>query len=67
VVRNSSDATAAAVQVRGTLMLGGDAVEERTATFAYVPGRGEARGGLIFQHDPGGLILTLAAEGYEEP
>jgi len=67
VVRNSSDTTAAAVEVLGTLEREGAIVEQRRATFTYVPGRGEARGGLIFQNDPDRLTLSLVAEGYEEP
>lgn len=67
VVRNSSYTTAAAVEVRGVLEQDGAVVEEHTATFAYVPGRGEARGGLIFQHRPGPGAVRLSAEGYEEP
>lgn len=67
VVRNSSDTTAASVEVRGTLMQDGEIVEERRATFAYVPGRGEAHGGMVFQHDPTRTTVGLVAEGYEEP
>jgi uncharacterized protein (TIGR02588 family) len=67
VVRNSSFATAAGVEIRGTLKQNGDVVEERRTTFAYVPGRGETRGGLVFQSDPNRLTISLVAEGYEEP
>lgn len=66
-VRNSSYATAAAVEVSGTLERGGAVVETRRATFAYVPGRGEATGGLVFRNDPAAYTLTLQAEGYEDP
>jgi uncharacterized protein (TIGR02588 family) len=67
VVRNQSHQTAAAVEVRGELRQGGAVVEERRATFAYVPGRGEARGGLVFQHDPAGYTLETTVEGYADP
>ena len=67
VVSNSSYATAAGVVVRGALERNGETLEERRATFAYVPGRGEVRGGLVFQGNPDGLDVRLAAEGYEEP
>ncbi|CAN7556369.1 hypothetical protein LJR225_004057 [Phenylobacterium sp. LjRoot225] len=67
IVSNDSTATAAEVQVRGVLEMGGTVFEERFATFAYVPGRGEARGGIIFQRDPGRYQLRLSTEGYEEP
>ncbi|CAN7428861.1 hypothetical protein LJR219_002767 [Phenylobacterium sp. LjRoot219] len=67
VVRNASNTTAAAVEVRGTLEQGGRVVEERRLSFTYVPGGGEVRGGLIFQRDPRGLRLSVSPEGYEEP
>lgn len=67
VVRNGSDATAASVEVRGVLEQAGEVVEERRVVFAYVPGHGQAKGGLIFQRDPAAFILRVAAEGYEEP
>lgn len=66
-VRNTSDATAADVEVRGVLEQAGVAVEERRAGFAYVPGRGEVSGGLVFQNDPARYRLSVRAEGYEEP
>lgn len=66
-VKNASAQTAGQVTVRGVLEQGGVVVEERRATFSYVPGRGEARGGLIFERDPRGYELKLTAEGYEEP
>jgi len=67
VLRNASHATAAAVEVRGVLEQAGAVIEERRATFAYVPGGGEARGGLVFERDPKMFTLRVAAEGYEEP
>lgn len=67
VLRNTSHATAAAVEVRGVLEQAGAVVEERRATFAYVPGGGEARGGLVFERDPKAFTLRVVAEGYEEP
>lgn len=67
VVRNASRSTAAEVEVRGVLEQAGRVVEERHAVFAYVPGQGEARGGLVFERDPAAFDLTLSAEGYAEP
>ncbi len=67
VVRNDSHATAAQVEVRGVLRQAGISPEERRATFAYVPGRGEARGGLVFQHDPGSGELEVTVEGFADP
>jgi uncharacterized protein (TIGR02588 family) len=66
-VSNASKATAAAVEVSGRLEIAGRPVEERRATFAYVPGEGQATGGLVFEGDPRAGRLTLRAEGYEEP
>ena len=67
VVRNASHATAAAVEVTGVLEQGGRVVEQRRAVFAYVPGKGEARGGLVFERDPSAFTLRVSVEGYEEP
>jgi uncharacterized protein (TIGR02588 family) len=67
VVRNASHATAADVQVRASLEAGGRVVEERVATFAYVPGKGEATGGVIFRTDPATAQLRLEAEGWQDP
>lgn len=67
VVRNRSHATAAQVEVRGILRVAGEPPEERRASFAYVPGRGEARGGLIFQQDPAGARIDLTVDGYADP
>jgi uncharacterized protein (TIGR02588 family) len=66
-IHNASHATAAGVIVRGTLERRGEIVEERRATFDYVPGEGRVEGGLIFQQDPSQLVLRVVAEGYEEP
>jgi uncharacterized protein (TIGR02588 family) len=66
-VRNGSHATAAGVEVRGVLEQAGRVVEERRAHFAYVPGKGEAKGGLVFERDPKAFTLRVAAEGYAEP
>lgn len=66
-VRNDSDATAAAVEVRAVLHLPSRPVEERRASFAYVPGRGEVKGGVVFEQDPRLGLLRISIEGYEEP
>lgn len=67
VLRNDAHATAASVEVRGVLRAGGQIVEERRAVITYVPGKGEARGGLMFEHDPAAYRLSVQPEGYEEP
>lgn len=64
---NASGRTAAAVQVEGVLKRAGDEVERSTATIDYVPGRSEARGGLIFTADPRTHQLELRVTGYEHP
>jgi uncharacterized protein (TIGR02588 family) len=66
-LRNDAHATAAAVEVRGVLRAGDAVVEERRTVFTYVPGKGQARGGLVFDHDPRAYDLRVTPEGYEEP
>ncbi len=67
VVSNASHATAADVQVSGVLEDATGVVEARRTSFAYVPGRGTAEGGLIFRHNPASYRLRLDAEGYGKP
>ncbi|MEW5687136.1 MAG: hypothetical protein AB1942_19655 [Pseudomonadota bacterium] len=67
VVHNRSAATAAEVEVTGVLATPDAPSQTRHARFAYVPGRGEARGGLIFSTDPGASGVTVAIEGYADP
>ena len=67
IVRNAAHATAASVEVRGVLRKGDAIVEERRVVIAYVPGKGEARGGLLFERDPAAYALSVTPEGYEEP
>lgn len=62
VVTNRSSQTAAAVQVEGKL---GD--EVASASIDYVPGRSEARGGLLFKGDPRSGAVELRVTGYELP
>ena len=66
-VRKAGPATAADVEVRASLEVDGRIVEERRATFAYVPGQGEVRGGVIFRTDPRTGRLRLEAEGWQDP
>lgn len=61
-VTNRSGQTAAAVQVEGKL-----GEEEATATIDYVPGRSDARGGLLFRSDPRAGQAELRVVGYELP
>ena len=64
-VRNLSEQTAAAVQVEGKIKGGAEDVTS-SAAIDYVPGRSEAKGGLIFADDPRGK-LELRVTGYEVP
>lgn len=67
VVRNLSHSTAADVEVLGVLRQTEGPPEERRARFTYVPGKGEARGGLIFRSDPAAGDLDLSVDGFAEP
>jgi len=61
IVVNASGQTAAAVQIGGKL-----GEETASATLDYVPGRSEARGGLMFKGDPA-TGVEIAVLGYELP
>ena len=60
-VSNASGQTAAAVQVEGKL-----GAETASATLDYVPGRSEAKGGLMFKGYPAAGV-AIAVLGYELP
>lgn len=66
-LRNESETTAASVWIVGVLERDGRPVETRRAVFDYAPGKGEVRGGLVFQNDPAAHVLRLAVEGFQEP
>jgi uncharacterized protein (TIGR02588 family) len=66
VARNHSGGTAAAVEIEGSLGPGG-AVETSGATFDYVPGHSERKGGLFFSEDPRRHMLEVRALGYKTP
>lgn len=66
-LRNDSNATVASVWIRGVLERDGRPVETRRALLDYAPGKGEVRGGLVFQNDPAAHVLRLTVEGYQEP
>ena len=67
VAHNRSRATAAAVEIEGVLVQGGQPVETARITLDYVPGQSTRRGGLFFRQDPRALELQLRALGYAEP
>ncbi|EHS51598.1 Conserved hypothetical protein CHP02588 [Rhizobium sp. PDO1-076] len=64
---NSGEATAAAVEVRGTVTDRGRFVEEAAVIFDYVAARSIAHGALIFTQDPAGRDLNIRAVGFNEP
>lgn len=64
---NRTDATAAAVQIEGTLGAPGAEVEKSEATLSYVPGQSVRKAALVFRQDPRRHPLTLRVSGYEEP
>lgn len=66
IVTNASPATAAEVVVAGRLQ-GPGRFEERRVRFAYVPGRGQVRGGLVFQAEPEPGAVAYVIEGFVEP
>jgi uncharacterized protein (TIGR02588 family) len=66
-LENRSPATAAAVQVQGKLMRGGETVATSSAVMDYVPGESSRRAGLFFTEDPRRYRLEVRALGYTEP
>lgn len=66
-LNNAGMATAAAVQVEGTLRNGGEPVETSSASINFVPGNSRASGGLIFTKDPRKHSLDLRVTGYQVP
>lgn len=67
VVRNAAYATAADVEVRLQLDIAGQESEIRRVRLSYVPGQGEARGGVVFASDPARGRLSVRVEGFEAP
>jgi uncharacterized protein (TIGR02588 family) len=67
VVRNEGAATAAAVEIEGTLRRDGAVVETSTATLDYLPRFSDRNFGLFFSSDPSDGQLELRALGYSEP
>lgn len=64
---NRTNGTAAQVEVEGNLGPEGAPVEKSSTVIDYVPGRGRARGGLYFTHDPRHQPLEVRALGYRIP
>jgi uncharacterized protein (TIGR02588 family) len=66
IARNRGGGTAAAVEIEGRLEAGGKE-ETSGATFDYVPGHSERKGGLFFSEDPRRHKLEVRALGYKKP
>jgi uncharacterized protein (TIGR02588 family) len=66
-VRNTSRATAAAVQVEGTLTHGAREARKSLVTIDYVPGSSERRAGLLFDLPPTEETLNVRVIGYTDP
>lgn len=66
-VTNTSQATAAAVEIEGRLSQDGQVVEASRVTLDYAPRGSTTRGGLWFTRDPACCTLSLRAAGYQEP
>lgn len=67
VVKNASPQTAARVEVEGTLTRDGSAAAKSSATFDYIPGNSERKGGLFFSQDPRSGELDIRTLGYAQP
>lgn len=64
---NHTPATAANVEITGTLSRDGREITSSSAMLDYVPGGSSVRGGLFFRTDPRGYEIELRAGGYAEP
>jgi uncharacterized protein (TIGR02588 family) len=59
--------TVAAVEIRGELRDGDEAVEEASVTLDYLPKDSRRTGALIFRIDPADHELVLSAKSYATP
>lgn len=64
---NHGNASAAAVEVSGTLERPDGQREESTVTLDYVPALSQASGWMLFEHDPKLGVLTVMPRGFSEP
>lgn len=64
---NQSGSTAATVVIEGELKRDGQTIETSEATFDFIPGGSERRGGLYFTQDPRQLELEFRPKGYTRP
>jgi uncharacterized protein (TIGR02588 family) len=66
-VRNGSQATAAEVQIEGTLVEEGRELRKSVATLDYVPGHSARRASLVFDVPAAQNALSVRVVGYREP
>jgi uncharacterized protein (TIGR02588 family) len=66
-IRNSGNATAAALNVEGVVKQGGTNVETSLITVDYVAAGSERDAALFFANDPRQGELSVRAKGYIEP
>ena len=66
-IRNSGNATAAALAVEGVLKRNGTELETSLVTVDYVAAGSERGATLLFANDPRAGELTVRAKGYIEP
>jgi uncharacterized protein (TIGR02588 family) len=66
-IRNSGNATAAALNVEGVLKRGATDVETSLVTVDYVSAGSERDAALFFSNDPRQGELTVRPKGYIEP
>ena len=64
---NKTGGTAAAVEIEAILKDGDTIVETGKATLDYVPGHGNAKGGVFFAEDPRRHELEIRALGFQTP
>lgn len=64
---NRGEATAAGLNVEGTLTVRGLPPEKSSTTFDYVAGRSQRRGGLYFANNPAKGDLQVSAKGFQRP
>lgn len=66
-VSNRSGQTGAGVQIEGSLKQGDKEIETSNAAIDYVPGKSQARAGLIFTRDPRKYQAEFRVTGYQRP
>ena len=65
--RNKAGATAAQVEIEGSLSTNEGGVEKSRAVLDYIPGHSHQDGGLFFTRDPRSNSLALRPLGFSRP